>query len=538
MRKFIFVYLTLMLFSIKTQCQWGSSHINSNYYIESVWFLDQDTGFIVNGDYGINGIICKTTNGGKNWTVVSSETYLGLQDISFINKKVGFAIGTIIQSDYIYGTILKTINGGNSWSRIWTGNITSPGISSLERLFFTDSLNGYITSSSKKILKTTDGGNTWEIKSLTNEGTKIFFLNKDTGFIASNSYFQRTMDAGQTWTSNYFSGAKDIFFLNEKIGFSVQSYDIRKTTDGGLTWTTKYSASSDDFQTVKFINDSVGYAFANMGYVYKTLDGGEHWFIQDNPTNDRIHKVFFIDSCIGYAVGTGGTLLYTENGGLVKPKIELQPSLTICEGDTCTLNVNNVVDYHKYFWSNGINQKTLKTAKSGVYFVKVENSLGCSAFSDTSQIVVKEIPIVKLSMDDSKIIVQTKDSNNSYDWYVDDNFLFTGYDSSFIVQINGTYKVVVTNSFGCKGYSDTIVVSNNGIKETRELEIEIFPNPTDNLVNIKSIKPIIINLYDIKGNLLKEINSCLSCSLNLSEGIYLLEIIGENNKIIKRIIVK
>ena len=88
--------------------------------------------------------------------------------------------------------------------------------------------------------------------------------------LVSRKFF-KTTDGGINWqVVSVFPGACSIdlrcFLVNENIGwFFTYCVDskIYQTTDGGNTWTNIYSASKTAIRTIKFSDESNGYAIIN-----------------------------------------------------------------------------------------------------------------------------------------------------------------------------------------------------------------------------------------------------------------------------------
>lgn len=93
--------------------------------LNSVYFTDIDTGYIVGGTYGISGAlnatILKTSDGGVTWEAQASGTNYPLSSVCFTDVNTGYAVGS-------NGTIIKTTTGGiNSIADITADiNIFSP----------------------------------------------------------------------------------------------------------------------------------------------------------------------------------------------------------------------------------------------------------------------------------------------------------------------------------------------------------------------------------------------------------------------------
>ena len=65
-------------------------------------------GFYYNKDFEKYGYILKTTDGGKNWDENYSILENALNDIQFIDKNTGWAVGED-------GVVIRTTNGGVTW---------------------------------------------------------------------------------------------------------------------------------------------------------------------------------------------------------------------------------------------------------------------------------------------------------------------------------------------------------------------------------------------------------------------------------------
>ena len=87
-----------------------------------------------------------------------------------------------------------------------------------------------------------------------------------------------------------------IKFVNDSIGWSVGNGGvIIKTTDGGETWSTQNSGTSSDLKSVFFNDQYAGYAVGKNGTVIRTTDGGSNWISQNIGTTSELNSIFFID---------------------------------------------------------------------------------------------------------------------------------------------------------------------------------------------------------------------------------------------------
>ena len=92
-----------------------------------------------------------------------------------------------------------TIAQADGLSRAITPTIPS----SISDIFFVDGHNGWIVGNSGMIMHSTDGGATWNAQAsgVTNNLQRAFFVNARVGYVgmAGRSSILRTADGGETW---------------------------------------------------------------------------------------------------------------------------------------------------------------------------------------------------------------------------------------------------------------------------------------------------------------------------------------------------
>jgi len=111
--------------------------------------------------------------------------------------------------------------------------------------FYVKSQTGFIMGSNGLLLKTTNGGSSWD--SMPTGTTKIlwesYFINNQTGWIAGGDYDEtgmviKTTDQGETWVQQFSTNSNwmtNIWFINSQTGFAVgSSRKVIRTTNGLL----------------------------------------------------------------------------------------------------------------------------------------------------------------------------------------------------------------------------------------------------------------------------------------------------------------
>lgn len=240
--------------------------------IYDIFFLDDHTGFLIGGLPYCLGPACKvpgsivfgTTDAGENWTKLDIPySWSELKDLTFLNEKVGFATGL--------GLHLKTVDGGVSWQEF---SLPYKGV--MNKVLFTSENNGYIGGLFGNIYMTSNQGESWTKSDNKSDGHiyDMFFLDQKVGFAAGQKEMVKTTDGGNTWELIpdspfgiyflHFSNSLDGIALGN--GILVQTGEfhsslpnaIYRTRDGGKTWEIENDVPFAS--AASFYSDDFGYA--------------------------------------------------------------------------------------------------------------------------------------------------------------------------------------------------------------------------------------------------------------------------------------
>ncbi|CAM1363409.1 conserved protein of unknown function [Tenacibaculum soleae] len=248
----------------------------------------------------------------SNWNIINNITNKNLTDIEFYNNDFGLISGSL-------GTLLKTENGGESWS------VMNVGLNHSFVKAFILNENEFFTSR-VGIYKTNNNGNTFnELGDLSNYSGSIFaihFFDSSNGLIYKDGLILKTTDGGQTWDVVYNNAgfANIMQFVSNNIGYisggisydGSSSGEIHKSIDGGNTWNT-INIQTSEITSMYFLSEHKGY-FSNFNnQFFKTQNGGSNWeIIGTSPI--VFYDIVFLDDNIGYGVGYN-SIYKTENGG-------------------------------------------------------------------------------------------------------------------------------------------------------------------------------------------------------------------------------
>jgi photosystem II stability/assembly factor-like uncharacterized protein len=264
----------------------------------SVFFLDEKTGWIV----GDNGLSLTTTDSGASWQRLAISAEDTFNDVFFIEER-GWIVGG-------GGLIMHTTDGGKTWKcqrgdaqQTFTetkmavdgtcADVVESG-RSLMKTFFLDKKKGFAVGADATILRTEDGGSSWEDVSL----DCMEILPEDlmmNGIVSVNLY--------------------DVFFMNENSGWVVgDSGAVFHSEDGGKEWSLVNIGLLPSLFSIAFKNENEGWAVGQNGFSIKTNDGGKSW---EKIIIDKESSLYSIriQGNYGVIVGDQATIIGTTDGG-------------------------------------------------------------------------------------------------------------------------------------------------------------------------------------------------------------------------------
>jgi len=244
--------------------------------------------------------IIKTTDGGTSWVVQSSAfggnpTDLWVERIYFFDDNNGFAFG---DQENGYNIIYTTTNGGSNWNQVPNTNIPASLTNEwpINTTYYVMGNTIWIPVSvlegnQVRIFKSTDKGYNWTVSSafstLINNllPSAIVFENQMDGMlIVSRCYYDytstykiyKTSDGGDTWPETTFPLPIDPAFMCGVPGYSgvfvvtapITNVGSGYTLDGGNSW--QLLENSLDLAISTFTSGTVGWSTSwNSPIIYK-----------------------------------------------------------------------------------------------------------------------------------------------------------------------------------------------------------------------------------------------------------------------------
>lgn len=193
--KTLFTLFLVWIFYFPCLAQWEQLNPGVTVdYFSDVFTISQNKAVVV----GTNGTILKTTNGGETWELKESGTNEILSNVQFVSEQIGYISG-------YNGVFLKTIDGGEAWTLSDTG---------------CDGIGGYY-------------------------GNGMCVVNENLVYVACGESLMKSENGGVTWNAtNNLPASTKIQFLSEEVGFTGnylwdenwENPQIHGTNDGGISW--------------------------------------------------------------------------------------------------------------------------------------------------------------------------------------------------------------------------------------------------------------------------------------------------------------
>jgi len=240
----------------------------------------------------------------------------------------------LLLSLLLFSTFAAFAQPDTLWKPIGSGTIKD-----LLCISFGNPSVGYIGGKDRTLLKTTDGGDTWQTiqnvpftpTHIPNDVVDVQFLSASLGFITVGSFTDplflgtvyKTTNGGSTWTvvdAGAIAAQRTHFFAEDNgivIGAAFFAGNvISKIVSDTIAAYHYYSNSPDLFNlSIDFRNNLVGVVGDSKGVVYRTFDGGITWdSITASNSEAPIHSIKFLDDNTILA-STDGVLLISYDAG-------------------------------------------------------------------------------------------------------------------------------------------------------------------------------------------------------------------------------
>jgi photosystem II stability/assembly factor-like uncharacterized protein len=243
--------------------------------------------------------------------------------------------------------------------------------------FTTAENGGYTISFADKLMKSSNGGQSWVPVAVADTGMRlrnVYFRTTSRGWLSSENGLHSTTDGGTTWTKlGSISPPARLKFITDTVGWGTTTTNgIMKTTDGGITWSTvkiggTYTHGSgsqedtvDRIYAAHFLDAQHAWvaasAVSGAKVIYKTDDGGSTWQGIDAPAQ-LITGLFFETPQHGWVLDVFGTLYETADAGTTWTPVT-QAGTNTQGMSQLTMSSNHTAWAHSYSPATPFSSKT------------------------------------------------------------------------------------------------------------------------------------------------------------------------------------
>ncbi len=183
------------------------------------------------------------------------------------------------------GIILRSTDRGDNWQQV-----QSPVGRALTALYFNDANQGWAVGHDEVILKTNDGGLSWEVVRFHPETENVFvdvqFSDPSNGYVlGTNGRLFTSTDGGINWTeqilqveewyeNHLFARAEN---SQRQAVIAAEKGVIYRSDNGQSDWQPVDSPYNGSFFGVTALPDGGFLLYGMSGKVFRSDDGGHHW---------------------------------------------------------------------------------------------------------------------------------------------------------------------------------------------------------------------------------------------------------------------
>jgi len=237
--------------------------------INKVFFYNDQMGWAVTSD----GEVLTTFDSGKNWRLID-VTKRDIRDIQFLNR-AGYLVGE-------KGLLMKSTNGGGTWEDISLNmkyNLTGVAILNDSTIFTCGTDQNSLSKTKGEVFESRDFGKTWK---------------------------KHAWKLGNGYTDIAVCPPRKVYLLGIKKVFHSISWGIRYFHG-------KYEGSKMGFG-FDFMDDW-GFMVGHKGFFARSADHGRNWTEIPLDTTSELYAVEMFDRSSGVAVGQGGLIMYFYDDG-------------------------------------------------------------------------------------------------------------------------------------------------------------------------------------------------------------------------------
>ncbi len=221
------------------------------------------------------------------------------------------------------GHLLISNDDGQTWTQVRV-----PTRATLTGVYFADPDNGWAVGHDAVIIRTTDGGVTWERVHFAPEEERplldVWFEDAEHGIaVGAYGYFLETFDGGETWEDRLFEVVAE-----EEPGETAEAdegepEEITSALDMMDFLDDEDPISDLHLNNIEPAGDGTLYLAAEAGHIFRSDDGGANWVEPPSPYDGSFYGSLPLGDDALLLFGLRGNLFYSPDRGESWEKIEI-----------------------------------------------------------------------------------------------------------------------------------------------------------------------------------------------------------------------
>jgi len=417
---------------------WNAIYRYSNLYVETMYFLNADTGWVAgvfNGFYSIQ----QTLDGGNTWQIQTSSLTKKINSIQVNPNGFGWAAGES-------GLYMQTSDYGTNWTP------SSPiGSTTINAIHFPTNLDGFMVGDAGAIYITSDGGLTWNPSINPAGGSNLKSVNFSSSTVGiaagENGTILYTSNGGVLWQiinqPTWFTGNSAVR-INATDVIIVGSYgEILKSVNNGSSWISKQIRISDkNLSGVCASSATALFAAGDNGTILKSVNSGLSWQLLNTGTTYKFNDIASLSTINITAVGDGGSIFNSTNGGNtwgIKASPTTDDLYSICKASPTRM------------FACGNNDAIFISNNSGVSWQALSTPLSGAGY--------KYLDVFFISADTGWIATDGSEILHTVDGGANWNITST----SFTAEINSISFINSLQGWACTQYGDILETNDGGL---------------------------------------------------------------------------
>ncbi|TVR77609.1 MAG: T9SS C-terminal target domain-containing protein [Chitinophagaceae bacterium] len=268
------------------------------------------------------------------------------------------------------------------------------------------------------------------------------------------------------------------------------SYTVTGDIDPGNTFTAELSDANGDFTNPLVLGTQTGTTDGVIvGVIPESIPPGTSYRVRVNSSQPPVEGMESLQDI-------------TIN---ISPKVNLTPSQTVvCPGDTVVLSSGGAATYSwtpttDVFPDSGNEVQAVINQSTGFEVVGT-SAEGCTDNASATINIHNLPPQPEISQNSNTLSVNNPDGAD-VQWYFDGEPISGANQDDYDAEAFGLYQVVITTSDGCVLVSDEFNYFTISVQEVISSNINVYPNPVQNQLNISWIENDVtsVHLINMKG---------------------------------------